>query len=186
MSTEALPIPPKLTEDGMMRASLEEDFFQTLQGFYRGHGQTPEPPDSYITTSIPGSTPCTLTQLPQQYIQKLHTMLQPQAEAWSGRALVPTFVYGIRSYQNGAILRVHRDRAITHVVSAILNIDQKTEIPWNLLMQSEAGSRWPWRNVLLAPRDLLFYEGGRLLHGRPAAFQGTFYANLFVHFALAK
>jgi prolyl 4-hydroxylase len=181
-----LPIPPKLTEQGMMRAALEEDFFQSIQGFYRQSAQHPEPADSYITSSIPGSTPCMMTQLPAQYINQLHAMLQPLAEAWVGQSLTPTYVYGIRSYQKGAILRVHRDRAVTHVVSAILNVDQKTDIPWNLLLQSEAGSRWPWRNITMAPRDLVFYEGGRLLHGRPAAFQGTYFANCFIHFALAK
>jgi hypothetical protein len=33
-------------------------------------------------------------------------------------------IYGVRRYLNGASLGLHVDRAVTHVISAILQIDQ--------------------------------------------------------------
>ena len=35
-----------------------------------------------------------------------------------------TSIYGVRKYVNNSILRMHVDTAQTHVVSAIINVDQ--------------------------------------------------------------
>jgi prolyl 4-hydroxylase len=37
-------------------------------------------------------------------------------------------------------------------------------------------------HVLMKPGEMLFYEGGRLQHGRPMAFEGSVFANIFCHF----
>lgn len=46
-------------------------------------------------------------------------------EKWSGATLVPTAVYGIRVYRRGSSLDNHVDRNNTHVISAIINVEQK-------------------------------------------------------------
>lgn len=55
----------------------------------------------------------------------LNVCLQPIMEKWSGAALVPTAVYGIRVYRRGSSLDNHVDRNNTHVISAIINVEQK-------------------------------------------------------------
>ena len=46
-------------------------------------------------------------------------------EAWSGVKLQNSAVYGIRVYRRGSTLFNHVDRSDTHIISAILNVDQK-------------------------------------------------------------
>ncbi len=45
-------------------------------------------------------------------------------EEWCGVELEPTEIYGIRRYREGSWLQLHVDRMNTHIVSAILQIDQ--------------------------------------------------------------
>jgi hypothetical protein len=39
-----------------------------------------------------------------------------------------------RKYTNGSVLRMHVDTVNTHVVSAIINVDQSVEKDWPLLI----------------------------------------------------
>lgn len=45
----------------------------------------------------------------------------------------------------------------------------------------------PWSSliitaVILTPGDILFYESSKCLHGRPKAFNGSWYSSIFVHY----
>jgi len=96
-----------------------------------------------------------------------------------GKILEPTYVYGIRVYHNGAVLKTHRDRLETHIISAILNVDQEVHEDWPLFIED---NYYRQHEVLLKPGEMIFYEGGRLTHGRPKAFNGISFANIFCHF----
>ena len=48
--------------------------------------------------------------------------------------MTPGMVYGIRRYLQGASLSLHVDRLDTHVVSAILQLDQEVEKAWPLML----------------------------------------------------
>lgn len=37
-------------------------------------------------------------------------------------------------------------------------------------------------NVTMEPGDMVLYESGSLMHGRPFALKGNYYANIFIHF----
>ena len=37
-------------------------------------------------------------------------------------------------------------------------------------------------NVTMAPGDMVLYESGSLIHGRPFPLKGRYYANIFIHF----
>ncbi|CAN0548743.1 unnamed protein product [Ectocarpus sp. 8 AP-2014] len=45
-------------------------------------------------------------------------------EEWSGIKLKSTACYGVRHYYKGSILANHVDRVDTHVISAIINVEQ--------------------------------------------------------------
>lgn len=182
MTTVAVP---KLTTTGTKRLILDEALFQEIQEYYRSNAKSPEEANQYISASKANQRPTSLTELHQSMKDKLHSTLQPICTEWTNRKLRPTYVYGIRTYHDGAILKVHVDRPTTHMVSAIINIDQKVRKPWPLLIQGEAGDLQAWKQVFLAPGEVLLYEGHRLAHGRPNAFEGDFFANVFVHYALA-
>ena len=100
-------------------------------------------------------------------------------EDWSGQALEPTYVYGIREYHNGAVLKMHRDRIDTHIISAIINVEQETDVDWPLVIEDNYYRK---HHVIMQPGDMVFYESARLLHGRPLKFEGAAFANVFCHF----
>ena len=105
--------------------------------------------------------------------------LQPLAESWAGVRLKHTYSYGVRRYTNGSWLASHVDRFNTHVISAIINLDQSVTEPWPLFIKGNEGLA---HTVVLAPGEMLWYESARAVHGRPRPLSGEFYDNVFVHF----
>lgn len=89
-----------------------------------------------------------------------------------------TALYGMRSYFENATLRMHADRFDTHIVSAILNVAQDTDIDWPIVILDHEGTP---HDLTLEPGQTLLYESARLVHGRPYSFQGNSYTNIFLH-----
>ena len=100
-------------------------------------------------------------------------------EDWCKKELKPTYVYGIRIYHRGAVLQCHQDRLDTHIISAIINVDQAVDEDWPLVIYDNYMRK---HEVMLQPGEIIFYEGGRLSHGRPKPLNGDSYANIFCHF----
>jgi prolyl 4-hydroxylase len=59
---------------------------------------------------------------------------------------------------------MHVDTAATHVVSAIVNVDQKVDKDWPVLILDH---NYNEHRVVMKPGDMLLYESAKLLHGRP-------------------
>ncbi|KAL3905926.1 MAG: hypothetical protein SGILL_009479, partial [Bacillariaceae sp.] len=97
----------------------------------------------------------------------------PQVEEWTECSM-----YGIRVYTDGAMLLPHVDQ-LPQVVSIVINVAQDTIQPWPLEIYSHKdGEAY---NVTLEPGDWLLYESHSIIHGRPFALKGNYYANLFLH-----
>ena len=103
-----------------------------------------------------------LVDLPAELRDEIHDSLKSMMEKWCGKSLMPTFVYGIRVYKRGSILKSHQDRLETHIISAIINVDQQVDKDWPLSIDDNY-----YRNheVILKPGEIIFYEGGRLSTG---------------------
>jgi prolyl 4-hydroxylase len=99
-------------------------------------------------------------------------------EEWTGEELTPCSLYGIRIYENGAILAPHVDR-LPLVSSGIINVDQDVDEPWPLEVIGHDGKA---HNVTMEPGDMVLYESHTIIHGRPFPLKGRFYANVFIHF----
>jgi len=171
---------PPLTKDGFLKQQVPEELYDTLYQFYQ------DGRDQAISESIPEyisskavEQPSVVVELTDELRHKVHETLQPMVEAWIGNYLEPTYVYGVREYREGAELKVHRDRIATHIASVIINIDQEVNSDWPLVIDDHYYRR---HNVLLKPGEMIFYEGGRLMHGRPDKFDGKRFANVFVHY----
>ena len=102
-------------------------------------------------------------------------------EEWIGGEIPLEFgqMYGIRRYRRGASLALHVDKLISHVVSAIMQIDQSVDEDWPLLLVDHSGQKV---KVNLRPGEMLFYESAKILHGRQIPLNGTYFDNLFIHF----
>jgi hypothetical protein len=59
---------------------------------------------------------------------------------------------------------MHVDTLATHVVSAIINVDQEVTKPWMLLILDHQDNE---HQLEMAPGDMVLYESAKLLHGRP-------------------
>mmetsp|Transcript_35256 Transcript_35256/g.51801 ORF Transcript_35256/g.51801 Transcript_35256/m.51801 type:complete len:460 (+) Transcript_35256:63-1442(+) len=99
-------------------------------------------------------------------------------QQWTGQKLRPTSLYGIRIYKEGALLAPHVDR-MPLVSSGIINVAQDVDEEWPLEVYAHDGKVY---NVTMQPGDMVLYESHSILHGRPFALKGRFYANVFVHF----
>lgn len=120
-----------------------------------------------------------MTHLTPEKKDQLSLELRDVLEDWYGGRLELTSIYGIRKYQNGAVLRMHVDTVNTHVVSAIINVDQGVDEDWPLVILDHNDKE---HTVLMKAGDMLLYESARLLHGRPTPFKGTHYDNVFIHY----
>eukprot|EP00559_Dactyliosolen_fragilissimus_P001203 CAMPEP_0184864954 /NCGR_PEP_ID=MMETSP0580-20130426/16490_1 /TAXON_ID=1118495 /ORGANISM="Dactyliosolen fragilissimus" /LENGTH=434 /DNA_ID=CAMNT_0027363931 /DNA_START=35 /DNA_END=1339 /DNA_ORIENTATION=+ len=105
-------------------------------------------------------------------------MSEAVIKEWTGLDLLPTSVYGIRVYQEGAVLATHVDR-FPLISSAIINVDQDVDEEWPIEMIGRDGIA---RNVTMKPGEMILYESHSIPHGRPFPLKGRFYANIFVHF----
>ena len=66
--------------------------------------------------------------------------LQKIMEGWAKVKLSKSFViYGIRRYTRGAILLQHVDKIPSHIISVILQIDQKADEDWPLTLVDHKG-----------------------------------------------
>ncbi len=178
---EANEFIPNLTRTGFKKSHLAPGLFARLQAFYRQHraAASPEQVEGQFIYTHDGQAASSLVELSEPLKAAIHGALAPQLCEWSQQSLVPTYVYGIRDYHHGAILKPHRDRLQTHIVSAIINVAQDTLEDWPLVIEDNDYRR---HEILLQPGELVFYEGARLLHGRPIPLNGKHYANIFVHF----
>jgi hypothetical protein len=106
--------------------------------------------------------------------------------------IIPSAIYGIRSYKRGATLSKHVDRVETHHISSIIIVDKdltcgcqnkKYGDDWPLDIQGHDGE---WYKVYAEPGDMIMYESAICEHGREEAFQGTHYRNFYVHYKLTN
>ncbi|VEU37034.1 unnamed protein product [Pseudo-nitzschia multistriata] len=107
--------------------------------------------------------------------------IQDVLESWTGQRLVLTSAYGIRVYQEGAILAPHVDR-LPLVSSAIINVFQKNVAePWVLEVIGHDGKA---HNLTAEPGEMILYESASVIHGRPYPLrgEGAKYGSVFVHF----
>jgi hypothetical protein len=110
--------------------------------------------------------------------QAIWDAAQSTIEDWTGMELTPTSLYGIRCYTEGSILSPHVDR-LPLVSSAIVNVAQDVDEDWILEVIDRQGKAV---NVTMQPGDMVLYESGSLIHGRPYPLKGRYYCNVFIHF----
>lgn len=140
--------------------------------------------------------------------QKLWDTVKRTIEEWTGMEQKPTSMYGIREYTNNAVLSPHVDR-LPLVSSCIVNVAQDIDEDWPLKIYDREGKGmlkcvmmihvFPSLllvllilttfsicstavNVTMKPGDMVLYESGSLIHGRPFPLVGRSYASIFIHF----
>ena len=175
---------PNVTIDGFKLQKMPQDLYDQVKSWFDQKRSS--------TLTLPESDGGPLYN--QRYVPTYHTPLPPDIksrvfdglktvmEQWAPTTapLTGTSLYGVRTYDRDSYLHLHADTAATHVVSGIVNIDQQSDTPWPVQIFDHHGTL---HTVTMEPGDLLLYESAKLLHGRVEPFNGSFYANIFVHYA---
>ncbi|MCH2652523.1 MAG: nitroreductase family deazaflavin-dependent oxidoreductase [Gammaproteobacteria bacterium] len=172
---------PIYTDVGFKKDKLDDALHQKILNFYSENSaslQIENVAGGYIETDGDGSASHTI-EMPNDLRDEVHQSLLSKAEDWSGIRLLPTYVYGVRIYNRGAILKPHRDREETHIIGVIINIDQKVDSPWALEIEDHQSNN---HEIFLSPGEVIFYESATLDHGRPAPFEGEKFVNVFCHY----
>ena len=110
--------------------------------------------------------------------QRIWDATKDTIEQWTGMEQEPISMYGIRTYTEGAILSPHVDR-LPLVSSCIVNVAQDVDEPWPLEIYDRHDRAV---NVTMEPGDMVLYESGSLIHGRPFPLKGRSFSNIFIHF----
>jgi len=178
------------TELGFKKVRAPEEVFRLIEKFWhenRHNGKVEEWGTGYTYTNnwLVNSTMVSVEDSDMigggyDLKNQIWNMAQNTISEWVGRSLETTSLYGIRVYHEGAILATHVDR-LPLVSSAIINVDQdpEMEVDWPLEVYGHDGKVY---NISMKPGDMVMYESHSLLHGRPFALKGKYYANIFIHF----
>ena len=173
---------PMYTKNGFLKKQLNVKDLDLAMAFYKKNFKNAKKEvvaGNFVKNKDEGKQPSVTIDLPDDIKDKIHHLLLHDLETWSGIKLFPTYVYGIRVYQEGAILTPHRDREQTHIIGTIINIDQKVKKDWYLEIEDHSRKK---HKVALFPGEVLFYESATLLHGRPEPLQGEYFSNIFCHY----
>jgi len=111
-------------------------------------------------------------------VDQIHDSMKDIIQEWTGQNIIPSSLYGVRVYKEGAVLAPHVDRNPL-ISSAIVNVAQDVDEPWPLEVIGHDGKA---KNVTMEPGDLVLYESHSIVHGRPFPLKGRYFANLFIHF----
>tara|TARA_Y100000022_G_C13188281_1_gene346781 strand:- start:253 stop:909 length:657 start_codon:yes stop_codon:yes gene_type:complete len=121
---------------------------------------------------------CLMSDISLDSFKKLDTLLRPLAEEWSGVELEFVNGYGVRSYVRDSILNVHRDNPASHIISAIIFVDEYPgKIKWPLDFVDHDKKH---HQVTFEFGDMLLYES-LCPHAREIPFPGEFYRNMYLH-----
>ena len=167
------------TRLGIKKLSIPSDIHSQLVEYYEEKKQQARIEIVKGFVESPHRVSSEVIELPDSIRAVLHRRLKSICEEWCGEALEPTYVYGIRRYKHGATLRLHRDRIETHIISAILIVAQNVNEDWPLEIEDNYYRK---HEIVVAPGEMILYEGGRLEHGRPKPLNGDYFCNAYVHY----
>ena len=174
---------PKLTEKGFKVIPLPKTIWGIIQDSYKliKDKNTEEVFEGKKDFIKNGGTELLNFDYVSNIRSFIHNELLKTHEEFAGKKLTPSYIYGIRSYQNGATLVPHVDRIETHHISSIIIVDKDLngKNDWPLDIKDHNGE---WHKIYAQPGDMILYEGAVCEHGRKENFEGNYFRNLFVHY----
>ena len=174
---------PKYTDMGFEKIKLSDEVFDKIKNTWNSEFEWPLSDEfkeieldviHNINNKIKTKSYLIANHVLNSY---LHDNLKHILEDWSGEELQLTSVYGVRVYPDGSMLKRHVDKYQTHIISAIINVDQKVNAPWPLQIYDDYGIL---HEVFLEPGEMCMYESARVVHGREKPLNGDYFANIFI------
>lgn len=157
---------PRFASEGFKVMDAPKELWQRLRANYQAHKNTPNIenfPNGHLHVDE-AHKPRFIGNAEQQRLNdEVTAALKPICEAWSNVSLIPTSTYGVRVYTNGSTLFMHADTAGTHIISAILHIDDDLDEPWPLEIEDHQGKL---HALSLQPGQMVLYESATQFHSR--------------------
>ena len=174
---------PNFTQTGFKKMKIPTAAYTLLTDFYwQNQYLAANEVDSTVETINYDKVMARLVPLTDEIKGKLSSIIKPILEEWSQSPLEFSYLYGIREYYHGNVLRMHLDKPNTHIISAILQVHQdlgEEGEDWELEVINWDGNR---EYVVLKSGEMLIYESAKLIHGRPKPLKGNVFANAFLHY----
>lgn len=177
-------VAPRYTEAGVLGLKLPLHLKKKLRGAWNRRTPSERVNENirnvlYTETNENAAHYHDLNAIDPTAADMLGQYVKSELERWTGITdLRLTALYGFSEYKTGAILKMHLDRFRTHALSAIINVHQDGT-PWPLIAYDHDRLR---HDVYLGEDDVLLYESGSVIHGRPVPYSGGSFVNVFVHF----
>lgn len=176
---------PTYTSNDFQKVKIPEKTYKKILDFYKSQVDqevqaTDEATDIDEFIKSEKGKASSMYELPPALRSQILVELKPILAGWSGMHLLPSAVYGIRTYHRGAALKTHLDTYNTHIISANLNIAQNVDSPWTLEIED---SFYRTHKIHLKPGEMLLYESARLHHSRAEPLDGESFSNVFVHYS---
>jgi hypothetical protein len=173
---------PKLTLDGVTRPTgLPDEIHNAILQFYHAAKQNNHTYREHTDDFFHKDYNNNMFDLPKPHRQILEDFIQYQVEWWSYLKTHHTATYGLREYGPTSKLPLHTDVQTTHILSAIVNIDQDlgNGPDWPLVIYDNHCDK---KEVFLKRGQFVLYESATCEHGRPDRFKGNRFVNVFLHF----
>lgn len=126
--------------------------------------------------------PNKMINVPSDMQMDIMNALKKDMSEFIGEEVVHVRTYGLRVYQNGTSLAMHRDK-VMNPFGAIIHLDREYASdaqPWALDIEDRLTG--DISQVYLQPGQTMLYEGARLLHGRRSPLLGRYYTSFFAFF----
>eukprot|EP00747_Dinoflagellata_sp_TGD_P082175 gnl/TRDRNA2_/TRDRNA2_161593_c0_seq1.p1 gnl/TRDRNA2_/TRDRNA2_161593_c0~~gnl/TRDRNA2_/TRDRNA2_161593_c0_seq1.p1 ORF type:complete len:349 (-),score=41.17 gnl/TRDRNA2_/TRDRNA2_161593_c0_seq1:244-1290(-) len=174
---------PQFTSKGYKLVQAPQELWQELRANYRANRKIDRRESQFAGIGLytnKDSIPRFIGNEEQHRLNReVTSQLLPILESWSGVKLQPTNTYGVRVYMNGSTLFPHADTPGTHIISAILHIDDDLDEPWPLEIEDHDGRVTA---VSIPPGFMVLYESATCIHSRVTPMRGRDYGSVFVHY----
>jgi len=170
------------TEVGYSQQSLQDDLFEELSKFYLAEDPAFVVRDEqWAETSSHinyWSTTTKMKSVEKNLKDRVVAAVAEMVEQWIGKKVLPVASYGIRIYEDNAVIFQNVNQPPL-ALSVIINVVQEqVEDGWPLHLVDHQGIN---HIINMNPGSMIIYEGSSLPHGRPDALKGK-YANMYIHF----
>jgi prolyl 4-hydroxylase len=173
---------------GFEKVRLKLDCVDAVKQWFLSHDNDNKWTDEVISGEVESGLKTkhlNIHDAPAELLNDLHTTFKDILTKWIEykTPLMHTATYGIRKYLRGSQLAKHYDKKNTHVISAIIHLDDVSDKPWTLYIEDH---HFRPHQVSMEYGDILLYESTTCLHGRPTPFEGESHSNVHVHFKPEK
>uniref|UniRef100_A0A6C0LXX5 Fe2OG dioxygenase domain-containing protein n=1 Tax=viral metagenome TaxID=1070528 RepID=A0A6C0LXX5_9ZZZZ len=174
---------PNYHSIGFEKKRVPKELFSKIKQWYKDNlkHEKPEPLDNGFLQN-PSGTASDIVSLDMSPELKndIDKVIKPIFEEWSKLKLKTTAMYGIRTYRRDSSLKMHCDRPQTHVISAIIHVEDDSEESWPLKI---VDNYYREHDIFFEEGDLVMYESSRCMHGRPTKYKGNRWSNMYIHYS---